>query len=171
MEVTVKKLRPLLGIGAIGLCCGLLLGGVHVLTEPAIEANRSRHVWQLAFDMLGEGFDPTGLAWQGDQVDLPGGIWLKRSTIQGYAGEIQLLAAFGNDGRLLGARVAAHGETPGLGDFIDVDKSPWMLQFATTPPLEVDAVTGATITSQAVRRGIQQMLDSAVAPLAVERAP
>ena len=161
---TTKKLRPLLSIGAIGLSCGLLLAGVHALTEPAIEANRSRHVWQLAHQLVGDQFDPTGLVWQGDQVDLPGGIWLKRSEVQGYAGEIHLLAAFGDGGRLLGARVADHRETPGLGDFIDVDKNPWMRRFATTPPLEVDAVSGATITSEAVKRGVQRMLEPETAP-------
>ncbi len=163
-------MRPLLSIVGIGLCCGLLLAGVHVLTEPAIEANRSRHVWQLAFELVGDPFDPTGLVWQGDRVDLPGGIWLKRSAVQGYAGEIHLLAAFGHGGQLLGARVSGHRETPGLGDFIEVDKSPWMLRFATTPPLEVDAVSGATITSEAVKRGIRQML-SPEAPPAAAFAP
>ena len=157
-------MRPLLSIVGIGLCCGLLLAGVHALTEPAIEVNRSRHVWQLAFELVGDPFDPTGLVWQGNQVELPGGIWLKRSAAQGYAGEIHLLAAFGQGGQLLGARVAEHRETPGLGDFIDVDKSPWMHRFATTPPLEVDAVSGATITSEAVKRGVRQMLRPETGP-------
>jgi len=116
--------------------------------------------------LVGRQFDPTGLAWRDDQVDLPGGIWLRRTEIQGYAGEIRLLAAFGNGGRLLGARVAEHRETPGLGDFIDVDKSPWMRRFAPTPPLAVDAVSGATITSEAVKRGIQQMFGPRAAPAA-----
>ena len=157
-------MRPLLSLSLIGLCCGLLLAGVQALTEPAIEANRARHVWRLAFDLVGERFDPTGLQWHGDQLELPGGIWLKRSKVQGYAGDIGLLAAFGERGQMLGARVSEHRETPGLGDFIDLDKSPWMLRFATTPPLEVDAVTGATITSVAVKRGVQQLLESEAAP-------
>ena len=167
----MKTLRPALGISVIGLGCGLLLAGVHVLTEPAIEANRSRHVWQLAHQLVGHPFDPAGLAWQGDQVDLPEGIWLRRTEIQGYAGKIHLLAAFGKGGRLLGARVAEHRETPGLGDFIDIDKSPWMRRFATTPPLAVDAVSGATITSEAVKRGIRQMLGPRAAPPAAANAP
>ncbi|MCY4214819.1 MAG: FMN-binding protein [Gammaproteobacteria bacterium] len=167
----MKTLRPVLGISVIGLGCGLLLAGVHALTEPAIEANRSRHLWQLAHQLVGHPFDPTGLAWQGDQVDLPGGIWLKRSEIQGYAGTIHLLAAFGNDGRLLGARVAEHRETPGLGDFIDIDRSPWMRRFANTPPLAVDAVSGATITSEAVKRGVRQMLGPRTGPPAAPNAP
>jgi len=74
------------------------------------------------------------------------------------------MAAFDGQGRLLGARVTGHRETPGLGDFIDLDTSPWMLRFADTKPLAVDAVSGATITSEAVKRGVQQMLDAAEAP-------
>ena len=157
-------MRPLLSLGGISLCCALLLAGVQALTEPAIEANRSGHAWRLAFELVGGRFDPTGLVWRDDQVDLPGGIWLERSKVPGYAGEISLLAAFRSQGQLIGARVTGHRETPGLGDFIDLDKSPWMLRFSSTPPLEVDAVSGATITSEAVKRGVRQMLDPEAAP-------
>ena len=164
-------MRPLLSLVGIGSCCALLLAGIHALTEPAIEANRSRHLWRLAFDLVGGPFDPAGRDWQDERMDLPGGIWLERSRIRGYAGEIHLLAAFGEGGQLLGARVVEHRETPGLGDFIDVDRSPWMHRFATTPPLEVDAVSGATITSEAVKRGIRQMLDAEGAPPLAAYAP
>ena len=41
-----------------------------------------------------------------------------------------------------------------------------MLRFAATPPVEVDAVSGATITSDAVKRGIRQMLGPEAPPAA-----
>jgi Na+-translocating ferredoxin:NAD+ oxidoreductase subunit G len=40
----------------------------------------------------------------------------------GYAGKIRLLVALGNDGTVLGVRVIAHRETPGLGDYIEPKK-------------------------------------------------
>ena len=44
----------------------------------------------------------------------------------GYAGSIRLLVGIDADGHLLGVRVVAHRETPGLGDAIDERKSTWI---------------------------------------------
>ena len=82
----------------------------------------------------------------------------------GYLGPIRLLVALAPDGRVLAVRAVAHQETPGLGDRIDADKSPWIGRFAgrslSDPPAagwavrrdggEFDQITGATVTSRAV---------------------
>lgn len=82
----------------------------------------------------------------------------------GYSGAIRLLIAIAPDGTVLGVRVVAHRETPGLGDFIDTRKSNWIERFTgkstRDPPLaswrvrkdggDFDQYTGATITSRAV---------------------
>ena len=47
----------------------------------------------------------------------------------GYAGAIGLLVAVDRDGRVLGVRVTRHGETPGLGDDIEVQRSDWITRF------------------------------------------
>ncbi|MEM8959271.1 MAG: electron transport complex subunit RsxG [Pseudomonadota bacterium] len=47
----------------------------------------------------------------------------------GYAGPIVVLLGVDETGRLLGTRVLAHTETPGLGDKIEVAKSDWILGF------------------------------------------
>lgn len=156
-------MRPLLSLGGISLLCALLLAALHGLTGPVIEENRSAHAWRLAFELLGERFDPSGLRWRDDALVLGNGAWLRRTAVPGYAADIHLLAAFSADGRLLGGRATRHQETPGLGDFIDLDKSSWMLRFTHTPALGVEAVTGATITSNAVKRGMRA-LENAPAP-------
>jgi electron transport complex protein RnfG len=50
-------------------------------------------------------------------------------TGQGYAGAIQVLLGIGADGRVLGARVLSHAETPGLGDKIEVARDDWITDF------------------------------------------
>ncbi|HEY7773273.1 MAG TPA: electron transport complex subunit RsxG [Marinagarivorans sp.] len=91
----------------------------------------------------------------------------------GYSGDIKLIIAINTDGTLAGARVLAHKETPGLGDKIDLRKSPWMHSFKglslTTPPAEqwkvkkdggvFDQFTGATITPRAVIKRIKSTLE------------
>lgn len=91
----------------------------------------------------------------------------------GYGGEIRLMMGIDADGRLLGVRVLAHHETPGLGDKIESKKSDWILRFTGlslgNPPPErwkvkkdggqFDQFAGATITPRGVVRAIRSGLD------------
>lgn len=91
----------------------------------------------------------------------------------GYAGEMKLMMGIGADGKLLGVRVLAHKETPGLGDKIEVKKGDWILRFnglsLGNPPAErwkvkkdggqFDQFAGATITPRGVLAAIRSGLD------------
>ena len=90
----------------------------------------------------------------------------------GYSGRIELLIGIRVDGSLAGVRMLSHKETPGLGDKIDVEKSPWILGFASgsldNPPEGkwkvrrdggvFDQFTGATITPRGVVAAIKNAL-------------
>jgi len=92
---------------------------------------------------------------------------------RGYAGEIVVLIGIDRDGKMLGARVIKHQETPGLGDKIDVAKSKWILDFdgksLASPPAEkwavkkdggaFDQFAGATITPRAVMKAVKGGLE------------
>lgn len=91
----------------------------------------------------------------------------------GYAGGIKMMMGVDTEGRILGVRVLAHKETPGLGDKIEVKKNPWILSFdrlsfaaLSAEKWKVkkdgghfDQFAGATITPRAVvaavRRGLE----------------
>jgi len=82
----------------------------------------------------------------------------------GYSGAIRVLMAVAPDGTILGVRVLAHAETPGLGDKIERAKGDWIEGFtgrsASDPGPEgwkvkrdggtFDQFAGATITPRAV---------------------
>jgi electron transport complex protein RnfG len=77
----------------------------------------------------------------------------------GYSGPIDMLAAFGADGRLRGVRIVAHRETPGLGD--KLTDPAWLESVHGQLPLAlkkdgggIDAFTGATITPRATLKAI-----------------
>ncbi|MGI9211954.1 MAG: RnfABCDGE type electron transport complex subunit G [Methylococcaceae bacterium] len=88
----------------------------------------------------------------------------------GYNGTIKLLIGINMEGRLLGVRVMSHRETPGLGDWIDEDKSNWIRQFAglslDDPKRwavkrdggDFDQFAGATITPRAVVKAVRNTL-------------
>lgn len=91
----------------------------------------------------------------------------------GYAGPIRLMLGVDPDGKILGVRVIAHKETPGLGDKIDAAKNEWITRFTGlflgNPPAEkwkvkkdggqFDQFSGATITPRAVVGGIRHGLE------------
>lgn len=91
----------------------------------------------------------------------------------GYAGQMKIMMGIDAQGKILGVRVLAHKETPGLGDKMEVKKGNWILRFdglsLGNPPVEkwkvkkdggqFDQFTGATITPRgvvdAIRRGLE----------------
>ncbi len=94
-------------------------------------------------------------------------------TGNGYSGDIDVILGLAPDGKVLGARVLAHKETPGLGDKIEVAKDDWILVFnglsLGNPPAErwkvkkdggdFDQFSGATITPRAVVRALRGGLE------------
>ena len=90
----------------------------------------------------------------------------------GYSGKIHLLIGVYTSGNLAGVRVIKHAETPGLGDAIEIRKSPWIKSFdgrslANPGPSgwrvkrdggEFDQLTGATITPRAVVTAVHNTL-------------
>jgi electron transport complex protein RnfG len=95
-----------------------------------------------------------------------------RATAQGYAGNIELMLGVDPSGELIGVRVLAHAETPGLGDRIEIEKDPWILGFngrslANTSDSQwrvkkdggrFDQFSGATITPRGVVRAVHEGL-------------
>jgi electron transport complex protein RnfG len=91
----------------------------------------------------------------------------------GYAGQIKLMLGVDAEGKILGVRVLAHKETPGLGDKIDAKKSDWITRFTGLflggPPVEkwkvkkdggqFDQFAGATITPRGVVKAIREGLE------------
>lgn len=90
----------------------------------------------------------------------------------GYNGNLLLLVAITKDNVVTGTRIISHKETPGLGDKVDIKKSPWVRSFDNTsftrPAKEkwavkkdggdFDQFTGATITPRAVVRAVKNTL-------------
>ena len=90
----------------------------------------------------------------------------------GYSGEIKTLVGIDKEDKILGVRVIAHKETPGLGDYIEIDKSQWIKNFDLKSLNKVsekqwtvkkdggdfDYVSGATITPRAVIKSTYKCL-------------
>lgn len=93
-------------------------------------------------------------AWEGET-----GVVVQTVT-GGYAGDITMLVGIGNSGRVTGVQVCNMAETWGLGSRILTD-STFLAQFLNTSGqavigVDADALSGATVSSRAVARGIRE---------------
>lgn len=91
----------------------------------------------------------------------------------GYGGPIELLVAVSYDGTILGVRVVAHHETPGMGDAFAQPGSNWLAAFAgrslNNPEMrgwnvrrdggQFEQFTSATISPRAIIQAVQRTLD------------
>ena len=102
----------------------------------------------------------------------PAAVILEATAPDGYSGDIKLLVAITSTGEILGVRVLAHKETPGLGDYIDIAHSNWIKNFDAQSLAKTnddawfvkkdggqfDFTTGATITPRAVVKAVHKVL-------------
>jgi electron transport complex protein RnfG len=182
---------------AIALVAGLAIATVHELTRPLVMAQRGGLLGEAALEVLPGAVSyriyargPAGHAepLRGDEeaalfVGLdaggePVGVAIVASGM-GYQDTIRLVYGLDfPDGRLLGMRVVASRETPGLGARI-VDDADFVQGFASVVLQfdeegavqsltvseearhevgEIDAITGATVSTEAVARIISDSL-------------
>lgn len=118
------------------------------------------------------GTDETSTAYRARLAGEPAAVVFNSVARNGYSGKIHLLVGVYVDGSLAGVRVVKHSETPGLGDAIEVRKSPWIKSFdgkSLQNPAgdgwrvkrdggEFDQFTGATITPRAVVGAVHNTL-------------
>jgi len=182
-----------LSLGLVALLGTLLLSGVYRLTAERIAQQERRVVLEqlgqivpadrydnsLAEDWFvfaDERWFPRGqqvVAYRARRNGQPVAVILRFAAVDGYSGRIGLLLGIEPDGRVAGARITGHQETPGLGDAIELAKSDWILAFdgrsLEDPPAAAwtvrrdggafDQFTGATITPRAVVKAIRLALE------------
>lgn len=191
-EALRASLRTALRLAAFTAGTAAVLGAVHLATrEPIATEQRRAERAALAALLPESGFDNDPVADTillrapdafGDDRPRP----VRRATLRGepvaavlsvvapdgYGGPIELLIGVRVDGSVVGVRVVAHAETPGLGDPIEEARSDWIHTFAGRglgdPPAhrwavrrdggDFDQFAGATITPRAVVAAVRRAL-------------
>ena len=185
-------LRMMATLGTAGLCSGLAIVGIFLITLPRIEENRARALESAIFQVLEGARKRTAFVARGaellrleDSRGRPPGEetiyagyddagrflgWAIPAEGPGFQDTIKLIYGYDPERRrVVGMRVLESRETPGLGDKIIKDESflAGFRDLAITPRVvsvkrgrkganEVDAISGATISSAAVVRIINQ---------------
>lgn len=192
-EVSTAKL--LTTLGTAGALAGLLIVMVYQVTLPAIQAHKARVLREAVQEVLGgpQGYD-TLYVYEGALVPTPpegvDGANLDQVFVgydengerigfavtgaqAGFQDIIELIFGYDpNTQTVLGMKVLASRETPGLGDKIEKDED-FVSEFngvevplegvksarATGADNEVDMITGATISSRTVIAIINEELE------------
>lgn len=91
-------------------------------------------------------------------------------TPKGFAGIIEMMVGISVEGKVTGIKILSHSETPGLGanapskefsgQYKDKGIDPLLEVVKTSPskPNQIQAITGATITSRAVTKGVNEAI-------------
>jgi electron transport complex protein RnfG len=153
------------------ICAGLL-GFVNQATTPVIAENKQASE-QAAMKVLIEEAEEFEEAAQIQDQNIKQ-LYIAKSNGKavgsiaklapnGYGGEIVVLVGFDAEGLIKGIKILSHAETPGLGaNAADISFTDQFLQ--KLPPLkvvktspkddEIEAITGATITSAAITESV-----------------
>ena len=175
--------RLVIVLTSIALIAGLALTGVYALTKGPIEKGqkekKEKALQAVMPDYQGTVRDtvivdadneeiPVHLA-IGENGELCG-AGIETYTKKAFAGRFDLMVGFDSTGTIVNTEVLKAGETPGLGDKINKNKSEFANQFNHQNPADfqlvvkkdggdVDAITAATISSRAYCDAVQRAYD------------
>lgn len=165
-----------LSLGGLTLFVGAVLAGVNIITaKPIEEAARKARI-----DAMAAVLPPFNNDIAAGAVPCDGGLTLYPALLDGravgaavetfsdngFSGRFTLIAGFDANGTLTGYKVLEHSETPGLG----ARMAEWFCAEGTAHNVlgtakslavsadggEIDAITGATITSRAFLEAINK---------------
>ncbi len=115
--------------------------------------------------------EPT-VVYRARKAGAPAAAVFEAAAPDGYAGRIKLIVSVYASGEVAGVRVVSHNETPGLGDYIEIARSPWIEVFggkslANTADKEwkvkkdggvFEHTSGATVTPRAIVKAVHKAL-------------
>ena len=150
------------------------LAGVNSITEPRIAAAKEEKLQQAISAVLPGGGQPLDVEAQGIVTGVYGSDKGYAVEVQpaGFGGTVTMMVGVDKSGQVLGISIVSHSETAGLGAVAAAETSAgnaFRDSFVglsgsvavTKDGGQVDALTGATITSRAVCEGVNAALDMA----------
>ncbi len=178
MKLNLKSvLAPTAVLFVICVVVSAALAGTNLLTKDKIakaaakKAEESRMLVLPEAGYFEEAADGSHyIGWNTEGGSVMGYVF--ESSAKGYGGDINVMTGINTEGKITGVTILSHGETPGLG--ANAEKEEFRAQFLQdVPPYglelvkyqtpsagQVEAITGASITSGAVTNAVNQAIES-----------
>lgn len=166
-----ENIMPVIVLVCICLIATLALAGTYRLTNPTITENQQKAADEARAQVLPEGDSFT--EYDGKLVsgvtecyiaDNGAGMAVT-AQYKGYGGDVTVMVGIDSEGRVTGVTVTEHSETPGLGT--KAMEADYLAQYDGVQEAaashiksdaEIDAISGATITSNAVYCSVGEAL-------------
>lgn len=164
-------------LAMVCIASGLLIATVYYFTAPITE-KKNAELKQESMQELVQDADKFVAVdgkdeWYEAQKDGQTIAYVVPASTKGYGGTIELLVAVGTDSTVLDFQILSANETPGLGSNASKDSFRSQFEGKTSDALTVvkdktnkeniQAMTGATITSTAVTKGVKEAVDEVAA--------
>lgn len=163
---STSLVKPIVALTVSCALVGVLLGSTNEVTTPIIAANREAKALETYASLVpeAEAFvdQPTSVEGVTAFVEAEGtGDYVIIAQSKGYSGEVPVAIAIGSDSRIIDISIQPHTETPGLGNLIeDPEFTDQFIGLAANDfnSQEIDAISGATISSDAATASVQKAL-------------
>ncbi|MCE5285406.1 MAG: RnfABCDGE type electron transport complex subunit G [Pelosinus sp.] len=164
------------------LLSGVIIAGTYAVTAPIAAQEAINQENKAMKELVADADNFKPIAEKKDWYEATQGgkviAYVVPAESKGYGGAIKMKVAVTTDGKVMDYKILQHNETPGLGD--NASKPKFRQQFAgkTAEQLEVvkvptdkniQAMTGATITSRAVTKGVKEILEEVTAYAATQK--
>ena len=167
---------PTISLFLICFVVAVLLGGTNELTKEPIAQLQAQKADEAKLQVC-----PDAVSFDGAKglelecyrgLDADGNVvgYAIPSSHKGYGGEIEIMVGISTQGEITGVTILSINETPGLG--MNAKNESFTNQFLTKVPdngftaksddaskEKIDALTGATITSEAVSQAVNKAID------------
>ena len=169
-------LVPAIVLFLIGLLCTALLAGTNLLTKEKIAAAEKKN----ADEAKAASFTAAASF---EDADIDGTVYYKalgsdgtllgyvfNMTVKSYGGDLKCMVGISTEGRVVGTQITVIDDTPGLGmkaktdpgflaQYVDKEAGITVKKGGGATGNEIDAITGATITSKAVTQAVNDAFD------------
>lgn len=160
-------------LAMVCIACGILIAVIYYFTAPITE-KKNAELKQESMQQLVKDADKFVAVkdkdeWYEAQKDGKTIAYVVPADTKGYGGTIEMLVAVSKDSTVLDFQILSANETPGLGS--NASKDSFRSQFDgkksdaltvvkdKTNKENIQAMTGATITSTAVTKGVKEAVD------------
>lgn len=168
-----SAIRMILTLVVIAVCVAGIMSAVNSVTAPVIAENAVKELNAALAEVIdADSFERVAESEKGELYSAKKGgeevgacvVWFT----PGYGGDIKVLTGVSNSLEVTGVRILEHSETPGLG--ANADNASFKEQFGgkkkgigvkknSPGENDIQAISGATITSRAVTEAVNMSLD------------
>lgn len=156
-------------LAIVGIICSGLVASVYALTQPIIEGreqDEKETTIRNVFPTM-TWFEESQVASKYETIQVIYNVYNQEHTCigvvyelvtKGYGGDIQLLVAYdGKTKELINLRyMGTFSETPGFGSQVKEEKFLSQILNQSVEQMEIETLSGATITSLAVKKAIEE---------------